>query len=234
MDKLTKWLDTNNIEYRYEQIEMLKTYMETVLKYNEHINLTAIKDRENFVKKHYIDSLTILNLPEYQDAETVIDLGTGGGFPGVPLAIMSPEKDFTLVDSLRKRMNVVEEMMEEVGIFNGITIHGRAEELGRNSEFRDYYDICVSRAVANLSVLAEYCLPFVRKGGYFIAYKGSDIDDELKESKTALKELGGKVKKIVKPSVSEITHSLIIIKKEKSTPKKYPRQAGKPAKEPIK
>lgn len=213
---------------------MLEDYMNLILEYNQHINLTAIREKEDFIKKHYIDSLSILNIDEYNESENIIDLGTGGGFPGVPLAIMCPDKDFVLVDSLRKRVDIVEKIIEEVGVFNCIAVHGRAEELGRNKEFREYFDICVSRAVADLSVLSEYCLPFVKKEGYFIPYKGSNIDEEIEGSKPAIKTLGGKISRIENTGFDGTRHSLVIIRKIKNTPKKYPRNPGKPGKEPIK
>ena len=152
------------------QHDKLLSYMEGILEYNRNINLTSITDPEEFVMKHYVDSAVICQLKEYQNAEKIIDMGTGGGFPGIPLAAVSPEKRFTLADSLKKRLNVIENLCGRIGIANVETVHGRAEDIGRNPAFRQQYDLCVSRAVANLSVLAEYCLPLVKTGGYFIAY----------------------------------------------------------------
>lgn len=214
--------------------DLFDGYMEGILKYNESINLTAIKEPGEFQLKHFVDSAVIVKLDEYMAANTVIDLGTGGGFPGVPLAILSQDKNFTLADSLKKRLKVIEELTEKLGINNVNCVHGRAEEIGQNDEYRESYDLCVSRAVADLAVLAEYCLPLVKNNGYFISYKGKDIDEELDSAKKAIKVLGGEITRVDKVSVAGFDHSLIVIKKIKETPGKYPRQPGKPGKSPIK
>ena len=186
--------------------------------------------------KHFVDSVTCYNLPEYQDAETVLDLGTGAGFPGVPLAILSPEKEFVLVDSLNKRLKIIDELCESIGITNVKTVHGRAEDLAKNKDHREKYHICVSRAVANLSTLSEYCLPFVRMGGYMMAYKGADASKEAEEAKKAIRILGGNLHKTVDTPIdaSAEEHKILLIKKVANTPSKYPRKAGSPAKEPLK
>ena len=170
-------------------------------------------------------------------AETVIDVGTGGGFPGVPLAIIFPEKQFVLMDSLNKRLKVIDDLCAKAGITNVVTLHGRAEDLARMKEHRDKYDICVSRAVANMSVLSEYCLPFVRKGGYFLAYKGPNSEEEVKAAMKAIDILGGRVESYTEAfsaDVFDFSHYIICIKKIKETPAKYPRKAGIPSKDPIK
>ncbi len=210
-------------------------YMEGILSYNEHINLTAITDREEFIVKHYLDSLLCTDFPEYEQAEKIIDVGTGAGFPGVPLAIRSPEKSFVLMDSLKKRLKIVDELCGEAGITNVTTLHGRAEDLSHGKAHREKYDLSVSRAVARLSVLAEYCLPFIKVGGYLLAYKGPEAEKELKEAEKAIALLGGKGVAIRKGKLEEygIDHNIIVIEKISPTPAKYPRKAGTPAKEPL-
>lgn len=223
------------VEHSDRKQEQLTGYMEEILRLNESVNLTAITDRREFIQKHYADSLLCAELDEFRSAGTVIDVGTGGGFPGVPLAIAFPEKQFTLIDSLNKRIKIVNELCEKLGIANVTAIHGRAEELARKKELREIFDLCVSRAVANMSTLAEYCLPFVKMGGSFIAYKGPDCDDEIREAQRAIDLLGGRLAGDVRPGGEDMPfdHRLIIIQKEKNTPSKFPRKAGKPSKEPL-
>ena len=178
----------------------LVNYMKGILEWNEKINLTAIKNPGEFVIKHFFDSFPAAMLPEFRNAETIIDVGTGGGFPGVPLAALCPEKKFVLADSLAKRLRVIDAVAIESGITNITTVHGRAEDLGRNPDYRETFDVCVSRAVASLPVLLEYCLPFVKVGGTFIAYKGPEAEEEIKISSVALKKLGGKIDRVVDES----------------------------------
>ena len=224
-----------DIGFSPDKEDKLVGYMEEILELNQHINLTAITDREEFIKKHYIDSLLSVDCDEFKSAKTVIDVGTGGGFPGVPLAIAFPERKFVLIDSLNKRIKIINELCRKLGIKNVEAIHGRAEELARKNEMRESFDLCVSRAVANMSTLAEYCLPFVCKGGCFIAYKGPDCDEELKSAAKAIKVLGGKIIREYSPQFEGLPfdHKLIVIKKENNTGSKYPRKAGTPSKEPI-
>ena len=175
-------------------------------------------------------------MEEYEAAENVIDIGTGAGFPGVPLAIVSPDKKFTLVDSLNKRLRIIDELTGELGIKNVTTVHGRAEDVGKSKEHREQYDICVSRAVASLDVLCEWCLPLVKKGGYFVAYKGENVSRETEDAANAIKLLGGKIAEIRKVQTEEESisgHVLVMIKKVKNTPSKYPRQAGQARKNPL-
>ena len=223
------------VEHSDRKQEQLTGYMEEILRLNESVNLTAITDRREFIQKHYADSLLCAELDEFRSAGTVIDVGTGGGFPGVPLAIAFPEKQFTLIDSLNKRIKIVNELCEKLGIANVTAIHGRAEELARKKELRETFDLCVSRAVANMSTLAEYCLPFVKTGGSFIAYKGPDCDDEVRQAQRAIELLGGRLTGDVRPGGEDMPfdHRLIIIQKEKNTPSKFPRKAGRPSKEPL-
>ena len=211
----------------------LVNYMKGILEWNEKINLTAIKNPGEFVIKHFFDSFPAAMLPEFRNAETIIDVGTGGGFPGVPLAALCPEKNFVLADSLAKRLRVIDAVAIESGITNITTVHGRAEDLGRNPDYRETFDVCVSRAVASLPVLLEYCLPFVKVGGTFIAYKGPEAEEEIKISSVALKKLGGKIDRVVDESDGTYSHNLIVITKSSSTPKSYPRKAGTPSKTPL-
>lgn len=216
--------------------QQLEKYMDGVLEWNEKVNLTAIKDRDEFVTKHYMDSMVCVLLEEYKNAQTVIDVGTGAGFPGVPLAIMNSEKHFVLLDSLSKRLKIVQELCHELDICNVETVHGRAEDFAASKSYRESFDLCVSRAVANLAALAEYCLPFVRVGGHFIAYKGADAEAEIAVAQKAIAVLGGQIERIENVSAkgSFDDHHIIVIKKIKITPAKYPRKAGIPTKEPIK
>jgi 16S rRNA (guanine527-N7)-methyltransferase len=211
----------------------LVNYMKGILEWNEKINLTAIKNPGEFVIKHFFDSFPAAMLPEFRNAETIIDVGTGGGFPGVPLAALCPGKNFVLADSLAKRLRVIDAVAIESGITNITTVHGRAEDLGRNPDYRETFDVCVSRAVASLPVLLEYCLPFVKVGGTFIAYKGPEAEEEIKISSGALKKLGGKIDRVVDESDGTYSHNLIVITKSSSTPKSYPRKAGTPSKTPL-
>ena len=225
-----------HINYDDGKSRKFEGYMESVLEKNKHINLTAITDRDEFIRKHYVDSLLCASSAEFRNANSVIDVGTGGGFPGIPLAIAFPEKEFVLIDSLNKRIRIINELCENYGIDNVTALHGRAKELGRNSNFRESFDICVSRAVANMSTLSEYCLPFVKIGGTFIAYKGPECSEELNNASNAIRMLGGEVMRIENPQFDELPfeHTLIYINKAESTRSKYPRKAGTPSKEPIK
>ena len=217
-----------------QKAETLFEYMDLVLQRNREVNLTAITGREDFLKKHYVDSLAAAQLDEFRNAKTVIDLGTGAGFPGVPLAVCFPEKQFLLADSLNKRIEIIREFCDELGINNVSVIHGRAEELGRQKDLREHFDVCVSRAVADLSVLAEYCLPFVKVNGWFISYKGPDCEGEVGEAEYAIGKLGGTVEKIVKTGEDTDTgHNLVLIRKKEPTQSAYPRRPGKPAKSPL-
>lgn len=223
-------------KYGEERTSMLVEYMDMILEKNQYINLTAVRDRDEALQKHIADSLSCEFMEEYEAAENVIDIGTGAGFPGVPLAIVSPDKKFTLVDSLNKRLRIIDELTGELGIKNVTTVHGRAEDVGKSKEHREQYDICVSRAVASLDVLCEWCLPLVKKGGYFVAYKGENVSRETEDAASAIKLLGGKIVEIRKVQTEEESisgHVLVMIKKVKNTPSKYPRQAGQARKNPL-
>lgn len=175
-------------KYGKQKVSTLLAYLDLVLVRNEHINLTAVRDRNEALIKHVLDSLAITDLPEYKEAETIIDVGTGAGFPGALLAIVDPEKEFTLLDSTLKRLRVIDEFAQTLNISNLRTVHARAEEISKKSEYGEAFDICVSRAVANLEKLSGWCLPFVRKGGSFIAYKGENYEEELTQAAKVLRK----------------------------------------------
>ena len=236
LNTLKKSFEAMNIENRQELIEKFRIYMEGVIEWNEKVNLTTITDPDEFVIKHFIDSIICANYPEYVNAAKIIDVGTGAGFPGIPLSIISPEKEFILIDSLNKRLKIIDELCQRADIKNVVTLHARAEELAKNKAYRERYDLCVSRAVANMSVLAEYCLPFIKVGGFLMAYKGPEAENEVKEAEHALSLLGGKAEEIRNGNLKEfgIEHKVVVIKKVKNTPSKFPRKAGTPAKEPLK
>lgn len=233
MELLKSYMEKLNIDVTDGMLVQFEKYMDGILEWNKNINLTAITEKDDFVLKHYVDSVLGVNLPEYDTAKKIIDVGTGGGFPGIPLAIVSPDKNFVLADSLNKRLKVINTLTDECGILNVETVHGRAEELARKKDMREKFDLCVSRAVANMSVLLEYCLPFIKTGGYLLAYKGPDAEKEIEAASKALKVLGGKVNRIEKVSLDGYNHNIVVIEKIKSTDKKYPRKAGTPTKEPI-
>lgn len=233
MEQLRNAFDHMGISLDQKKEEQFHSYMKGVLSWNEKINLTAITDEADFIQKHFVDSVLCLSFDEYNTARRIIDVGTGAGFPGVPLAIVSPDKSFVLADSLNKRLRVIDVLAEEAGISNVTTVHGRAEELAKNKVYRQAFDLCVSRAVANLAVLAEYCLPFVRIGGYLLAYKGPEAEKEAKEAAKAIRILGGRLDRIQSVDLDGYAHNIAVIEKIGETPAKYPRKAGTPAKEPI-
>lgn len=236
MKKLESALHQMGIVYDKNMIDKYRAYMDGILKWNNMVNITAITEKNAFIEKHYIDSLLCFSYPQFKKAQSVIDVGTGGGFPGIPLAIAAPDKKFVLMDSLNKRIRIIKELCDEIGINNVEAIHGRAEEIAKNKIYRQNFDLCVSRAVANLSVLSEYCIPFLKKGGWFLAYKGPEVEKEIEESKKAVHILGGKIQKTEQVAVKnfDFDHKLIFIEKINDTPTKFPRKAGTPSKEPLK
>ena len=231
MNDLIALMDKLNIDCAEEKTEILERYMEEVLEWNEKVNLTAITDREEFIQKHLVDSLLCAETIEFTASSSICDVGTGGGFPGVPLAVCYPDKEFVLMDSLAKRIRIVQQICDELGINNVRAVHGRAEDLARNGDYRDSFDLCVSRAVANMRVLCEYCMPFVKIGGSFIAYKGPDCESEIDDAREAIRLLGGEDPDIRR--LPHLGHSLVAIKKICPTPEAYPRKAGTPAKKPL-
>lgn len=218
-----------------EQIQQFACYYEILIQKNEVMNLTAITEFEDVVRKHFVDSLTIKNILEPKAGEYWLDLGTGAGFPGIPLKIVYPELKLVLLDSLNKRVKFLQEVIEKLDLKKIDAVHGRAEEFARKAEYREQFDCCVSRAVANLASLSEYCLPFVKPGGCFVPYKSEKIQEEIKGAEKAVRILGGKMeeqKEFLLPG-SDIYRCLLCIRKIQETPKKYPRKAGTPTKEPI-
>lgn len=219
-----------------EMVKQFAIYQTLLLEWNEKMNLTAITEKEEIAVKHFADSLSICQGITLKEGMQIIDVGTGAGFPGIPLKIAFPFLNVTLLDSLQKRIFFLEEVIKELKLKEIACFHLRAEEGGKKELLREKFDVCASRAVANLSVLCEYCLPFVKVGGYFISLKGPEVEKELAESEYAIKVLGGsliEVKRIHIPH-SELSHTLIMIKKVLQTPTQYPRKAGKVTKAPIK
>ena len=218
-------IKSNNIS------KQLYTYMECILEANNSINLTSITNPNEFIIKHFIDSLVI---SEYIDGNKILDIGTGAGFPGIPLAINNPDKNFVLLDSVNKKLNVIRGTLPKIGINNVDVIHSRAEDLAHDNEYREQFDCVVSRAVANLTTLVEYMLPFAKVGGMIICLKGPNYEQELMDASKAIGILGGKVEKTLSFNIEDNERNIIFIKKHKTTPEKFPRRQGKPLKEPIK
>lgn len=225
-----------NIQINEIQKKQFDTFYSMLVEWNKVMNLTGITEYEEVIEKHFVDSLSIVNIFDLSEVNTVIDVGTGAGFPGIPLKIAFPHLKITLLDSLNKRINFLDSVIDELKLDGIYTIHGRAEDFAKKDDYRERYDLCVSRAVANLSTLSEYCLPYIRVGGMFISYKSGDVDDEVLESKKAISILGGKLDNVVKFQLpgTDINRSFIKIEKIKNTGKKYPRKAGLPSKEPLK
>lgn len=234
MTKLEELLREFEIETDSEKNNKLEKYRELLLEWNSFMNLTAITEEDDVNIKHFLDSLTIFKTGELDGKKSVIDVGTGAGFPGIPMAIQNPDLEVTLLDSLNKRIKFLNKVVEETELENVTTYHGRAEEFARKKEFRDAFDVSVSRAVANMSTLAEYTMPYVKPGGVMIAMKGSEYKEELKEAENAIKILGGEIKEVKEITLPDgILHSLIVVEKVKPTPKKYPRAGGKPKSKPL-
>lgn len=225
-----------NIEVTDQMKQQFDKYYELLVEWNKFMNLTGITEYEEVNSKHFVDSISIVKAIDVNSVESVIDIGTGAGFPGIPLKIVFPHLKVTLLDSLNKRIKFLNTVIDELGLEDICTIHGRAEDFAKKVEYREKYDLCVSRAVANLSTLSEYCLPYVMVNGSFIPYKSGDIDKELNDSKNAVKILGGKIEDIVKFQLpgTDIGRSFVKIKKVKNTGRKFPRKAGLPSKEPLK
>lgn len=235
IDTLLKCIEELGLKLNENDLSAFVRYKELLKEWNEKINITSITDDVEIDLKHFLDSLTPLTTNLFNGNKKIIDIGTGGGFPGIPLKILNRELDIVLLDSLNKRIGFLNEVIEVLGLNNIIAMHGRAEELSIKPLYREQFDICISRAVASLNTLSEYCIPFVKVGGHFISMKGPDVVEELRESKNAIKLLGGEIvdTKLINLPQSDIIHSLIIIEKIKETPTKYPRGRGKPKKNPL-
>ena len=229
-------LEKIGITLNERQKQQFDKYYEMLVEWNKVMNLTGITEYDEVNLKHFTDSLTIARTQEMQKVQSVIDIGTGAGFPGIPLKIAFPHLKVVLLDSLNKRIKFLDAVIEELGLENISTIQGRAEDFAKKKEYREQFDLCVSRAVANLSTLSEYCLPFVAVNGSFVSYKSGDSEEEIHQAKHAISLLGGKVKNVVKFQLpgTDMGRALVEIKKTKQTPGKYPRKAGLPAKEPLK
>ena len=240
MNKLVNICNKINIEISDDQINCFEKYYELLIEKNKVMNLTAITDKEDVIVKHFIDSIALI--PHLLDKGIninnklkIIDIGTGAGFPGLPLKIMMPDVKFTLLDSLNKRVSFLNEVIDELKLKDIEALHGRAEDYASDNKYREKYDICVSRAVANLSTLSEYCIPFVKEDGFFISYKAGESEEEINNSKNAIKILGGKINKVeefVLPG-TDASRVFVFIRKQELTDKKYPRKAGAPAKKPL-
>lgn len=237
MDTLFKTkLESLGIQLTEMQYNQFDEYYKLLIEWNKVMNLTGITDYHEVNEKHFVDSLSIIQAIDLNQVENVIDIGTGAGFPGIPLKIAFPHLNIVLLDSLNKRINFLDEVIEKLELQGIETIHGRAEDFAKRKEYREQFSVCVSRAVANLATLSEYCLPYVKTGGKFISYKSGEIDEEVINSEKAISILGGKVERIIKFSLpnTEIKRSFVVVSKEKTTAKKYPRKAGMPSKEPLK
>lgn len=216
-------------------VEKFETYKSLLLEWNEKINLTAITDEKEIYIKHFVDSLSCICSGVIKSDSRIIDVGTGAGFPGLPLKIYDESLRLTLLDSLRKRINFLESVCTEIGLDGVEFVHSRAEDAGTDKKYREKYDVAVSRAVASLNVLLEYCTPFIKKGGYFVCQKGPAVDDELAAAAKAMKELGIVLEEKLSINLpfTDINHYVLVFRKVSNTPSKYPRKAGLPSKKPI-
>lgn len=231
--KFRNSMNSIGIELTDSQLNAFETYYDMLIDRNKVMNLTAITEFDEVMDKHFLDSVYLFRSIKLEADYKLIDIGTGAGFPGIPLKIVFPELKITLLDSLNKRVGFINDVIEELNLNDIEAIHGRAEDIARNKAYRASYDIAVSRAVANLSTLSEYCLPFVKIGGKFVSYKSGDCADEVDNAKAAIHLLGGKINKIDEFSYSNNSRSFIVIDKVMNTSSKYPRKAGLPSKKPL-
>lgn len=233
LEKFQSGLEKLNISLSEEQVQQFLTYYEMLVETNKVMNLTAITEFDEVIEKHFLDSLSLCQVYDLYREVKILDMGTGAGFPGIPLKIAFPEIDLVLADSLNKRIKFLQEVTCHLGLKKVEALHARAEEMGRDKQYREQFDLCVSRAVANLSSLSEYCIPFIKEGGKFISYKSGEIEEETNQAKKAISILGGKIEDVYKFDLYEQKRSFVIIRKEKKTPKAYPRKAGTPTKTPL-
>ena len=234
-DLLKQGMDALELRISEKQLAQFLKYYEMLVETNKKMNLTSIVEWDEVVVKHFLDSLLLVKIFDLSKVESMIDIGTGAGFPGIPIKIMFPHIKMILLDSLNKRLNFLNEVISELDLSDIHTVHGRAEEIAKESEYREQFDLCVSRAVANLAVLSEFCLPFVNIGGKFIGYKSATSDDEIKQSETAIRILGGKIisnEKLLLPC-SGMERTFVCVDKVKTTDPNYPRKAGTPKKKPL-
>ena len=234
MDILTDGLRKLDISYNDIQIDLVNRFYEMLIERNKVMNLTRITDKKEFYEKHILDSLLVCKINNLRNKK-IIDIGTGAGFPGIPVKIFFPETDMVLLDSLNKRLVFIDDVINELHLESVITVHGRAEELGHDKRFRESFDIVLSRAVADLSVLSELCIPFVKVNGLFISYKSSDTDEEILSAENAIHILSGSAAEVINIKIpnSDISRRFVKIKKEKPTQKTYPRKPGTPARYPL-
>ena len=223
----------NGMKLSDKQIAQFNLYYELLTAKNKVMNLTAITEYNDVVKKHFIDSMMISRVLDMKKINSLCDVGTGAGFPGIPLKIVYPHLHLTLVDSVGKRVNFLSEVVEKLGLEDVEAIHSRTEDLAHNSKYREKYDLVTARAVASMNVLSEYCIPYAKIGGYFAAYKSGNIEEEIENAKNAVKTLGGKIEKKDMFELYEMGRSIVLIRKVNSTPKIYPRKAGTPSKNPL-
>lgn len=232
-EKLIIELEKLSVTLSEQQLEQFELYYDMLIEKNKVMNLTAITEFDEVLEKHFLDSVSLIRAVNLQQPLKVMDLGTGAGFPGIPLKIVFPNLKITLADSLNKRVLFLQEVIQALGLTEIEAVHGRAEDLAREKSQRQQYDLCVSRAVANLSTLSEYCLPFVKIGGKFVSYKSGDCNEEVTNSKSAVFLLGGKITDTVRFDLGEAKRTFVILDKVKGTPKEYPRKAGTPSKKPL-
>lgn len=234
-EKLRVLCEKNGIQLSDEQLKQFSIFYDHMIEMNQVMNLTSITEEDEVILKHFYDSMSVIKYYDFHDQMNVIDVGTGAGFPGIPLAILLPNVQFTLMDSLNKRITFLKEVVQKCGLKNVKGIHSRAEELAKDGDYRENYDVCVSRAVANLSVLLEYCIPFIKKGGKFISYKSISSEEELTDSKNAQNKLCCKLKENISFELpdTDIKRNFLIFEKFDHTADKYPRNNGIPRKKPL-
>jgi 16S rRNA (guanine527-N7)-methyltransferase len=233
MEKLKAFLNSNGLPCNKLILETFERYTELVLEWNQSVNITAVKDPIEFEERHLIDSLSVACFPQFGASKSVLDVGTGAGLPGIPLAILASEKEFLLLDSVGKKLKIVDSIAKELGLKKVKTLHARAEDPARKDSYREHFDFVVARAIANMSVLSEYCIPYAKVGGWFVAYKTKFAEEEIKQASTAIEILGGKLCEITEDKINDSDHVLVWIEKIKNTPPDYPRKAGLPSKNPL-